>query len=173
MATASTSYNEPFHVARKFASLDHLSGGRAGWNLVTSGQENEARNFNREKHYEHGERYERAREFAQVVLGLWDSWDDDAFVRDKETGQFFRSRQAASAQPSRREFFGARRAQHPALSAGPSGDRAGRRLRRHDRRRRRVRRSDLLRAADARSRAAVLRRRSRAGLPRTAARPTR
>ena len=89
MATASTSYNEPFHVARKFASLDHLSGGRAGWNLVTSGQENEARNFSREKHYEHGERYERAREFARVVLGLWDSWDDDAFVRDKETGQFF------------------------------------------------------------------------------------
>lgn len=90
VATASTSYNEPFHVARKFASLDHLSSGRAGWNLVTSGQENEARNFNREKHYEHGERYERAREFARVVLGLWDSWDDDAFVRNKETGQFFR-----------------------------------------------------------------------------------
>ena len=65
VATASTSYNEPFHVARKFASLDHLSGGRAGWNLVTSGQENEARNFNREKHYEHGERYDRAREFAR------------------------------------------------------------------------------------------------------------
>src|SRR5580700_4686670 len=89
VATASTSYNEPFHVARKFASLDHLSGGRAGWNLVTSGQENEARNFSREKHYEHGERYDRAREFARVVLGLWDTWDDDAFVRDKETGQFF------------------------------------------------------------------------------------
>src|SRR5580698_6350752 len=89
VATASTSYNEPFHVARKFASLDHLSGGRAGWNLVTSGQENEARNFNREKHYEHGERYDRAREFALVVLGLWDSWDDDAFIRNKETGQFF------------------------------------------------------------------------------------
>jgi alkanesulfonate monooxygenase SsuD/methylene tetrahydromethanopterin reductase-like flavin-dependent oxidoreductase (luciferase family) len=64
VATASTSYNEPFHVARKFASLDHLSGGRAGWNLVTSGQEAEARNFNRDKHYLHGERYERAREFA-------------------------------------------------------------------------------------------------------------
>ena len=89
VATASTSYNEPFHVARKFASLDHLSAGRAGWNLVTSGQENEARNFNREQHYEHGERYERAREFARVVLGLWDTWDDDAFVRNKETGQFF------------------------------------------------------------------------------------
>src|SRR6202049_4581618 len=89
VATASTSYNEPFHVARKFASLDHLSGGRAGWNLVTSGQEAEARNFSRDKHYLHGERYERAREFAQIVIGLWDSWDDDAFIRDKESGQFF------------------------------------------------------------------------------------
>ena len=89
VATASTSYNEPYHVARKFASLDHLSGGRAGWNLVTSGQEAEARNFSREKHYRHDERYERAREFAQIVTGLWDSWDDDAFIRDKESGQFF------------------------------------------------------------------------------------
>src|SRR6476469_4177677 len=89
VATASTSYNEPFHVARKFASIDHISGGRAGWNLVTSGQEAEAKNFGREKHYAHGERYERAREFAQIVTGLWDSWDDDAFVRDKASGQFF------------------------------------------------------------------------------------
>jgi FMN-dependent oxidoreductase (nitrilotriacetate monooxygenase family) len=89
VATASTSYNEPYHVARKFASLDHLSGGRAGWNLVTSGQEAEAKNFGREKHYQHGERYERAREFAQIVVGLWDSWDDDAFIRDKDSGQFF------------------------------------------------------------------------------------
>jgi len=89
VATASTSYNEPFHVARKFASLDHLSGGRAGWNLVTSGMAAEAYNFNRDAHYEHGERYERAREFAQVVVGLWDSWDDDAFLRDKAGGIFF------------------------------------------------------------------------------------
>src|SRR6201990_472006 len=87
--TASTSYNEPFHVARKFASLDHISGGRAGWNLVTSGMQAEAKNFGREKHYQHGERYDRAREFAQIVAGLWDSWDDDAFVRDKEGGIFF------------------------------------------------------------------------------------
>jgi alkanesulfonate monooxygenase len=90
VATASTSYNEPYHVARKFASLDHLSGGRAGWNLVTSGQEAEAKNFGREKHYQHGERYERGRALARNVMGLWVSWDDDAFVRDKESGQFFR-----------------------------------------------------------------------------------
>src|SRR5262245_13236774 len=89
VATASTSYNEPFHVARKFASIDHISGGRAGWNLVTSGMAMEAYNFNRDAHYEHGERYDRAREFAQVVVRLWDSWDDDAFVRDKQAGLFF------------------------------------------------------------------------------------
>jgi alkanesulfonate monooxygenase SsuD/methylene tetrahydromethanopterin reductase-like flavin-dependent oxidoreductase (luciferase family) len=86
VATASTSYNEPFHVARKFASLDHISSGRAGWNLVTSGQEAEARNFSRDKHYLHGERYERAREFAQIVVALWDSWDDDASSATRRAG---------------------------------------------------------------------------------------
>jgi N-acetyl-S-(2-succino)cysteine monooxygenase len=89
VATATTSYNEPYHVARKFASLDHISGGRAGWNLVTSGQQEEAQNFGREAHYGHSERYERAREFAEIVTALWDSWDDDAFIRDKASGQFF------------------------------------------------------------------------------------
>jgi FMN-dependent oxidoreductase (nitrilotriacetate monooxygenase family) len=87
--TASTSFNEPYHIARKFASLDHISGGRAGWNLVTSGMQNEAQNFNLDTHYGHGERYRRANEFAEVVTALWDSWDDDAFMRDKESGQFF------------------------------------------------------------------------------------
>jgi N-acetyl-S-(2-succino)cysteine monooxygenase len=88
VATASTSYNEPYHVARKFASIDHISKGRAGWNLVTSGQAAEAYNFSRDEHYEHGVRYERAREFAQVVVGLWDSWDDDACIRDRASGVF-------------------------------------------------------------------------------------
>src|SRR6185295_10241547 len=69
---------------------DHISGGRDGWNLVTSGMQEEAQNFGREEHYEHDARYERAREFAQIVKALWDSWDDDAFVRDKEAGLFFR-----------------------------------------------------------------------------------
>jgi FMN-dependent oxidoreductase (nitrilotriacetate monooxygenase family) len=86
VATASTTYNEPFHIARKFASLDHLSSGRAGWNVVTSATEAEAKNFNRDHHMEHELRYERAREFLQVVTGLWNSWDDDAFIRDKESG---------------------------------------------------------------------------------------
>ncbi|MBI4695340.1 MAG: LLM class flavin-dependent oxidoreductase [Gammaproteobacteria bacterium] len=89
IATASTSYNEPYHVARKFASLDHLSGGRAGWNLVTSANPMEALNFNRDAHLEHADRYRRAREFFDVVTGLWDSWADDAFVRDMASGIFF------------------------------------------------------------------------------------
>src|SRR5215210_2124691 len=89
IATASTTYNEPYHVARKFASLDHISGGRAGWNVVTSANPREAMNFGREEHLEHGERYHRAREFFDVVTGLWDSWADDAFIRDVETGIYF------------------------------------------------------------------------------------
>jgi alkanesulfonate monooxygenase len=89
VATVSTTYNEPYHLARKFASLDHLSGGRAGWNLVTSATHSEAKNFNQERHMDHTPRYQRAREFVEVVTKLWDSWDDDAFVRDKETGVYF------------------------------------------------------------------------------------
>jgi FMN-dependent oxidoreductase (nitrilotriacetate monooxygenase family) len=89
IATASTTYNEPYHIARKFASLDHISGGRAGWNLVTSGNPDEAMNFGLEAHVEHGERYQRAREFYDVVTGLWDSWADDAFIRDAEAGIYF------------------------------------------------------------------------------------
>lgn len=89
VCTASTSYNEPYHVARKFASLDHMSGGRAAWNIVTSAMKSEALNFGRDEHFSHDERYERAREFVEVVKGLWDSWDDDAFVRDRKTGIYF------------------------------------------------------------------------------------
>lgn len=89
IATASTSYNEPYHVARKFAALDHISGGRAGWNVVTSANPHEALNFGREQHMEHAERYRRAREFYAVVTGLWDSWADDAFIRDVEQGIYF------------------------------------------------------------------------------------
>ena len=89
IATASTTYNEPYHVARKFASLDHISGGRAGWNVVTSANLDEALNFGREQHMEHDARYRLAREFYDVVTGLWDSWADDAFVRDVDTGIYF------------------------------------------------------------------------------------
>ncbi|QEV17960.1 LLM class flavin-dependent oxidoreductase [Streptomyces alboniger] len=88
-ATASTSYNEPFTVARQFASLDHLSAGRSGWNVVTSATDAEARNFNLDHQLPHAARYRRAHEFMEVVTGLWDSWEDDAFLYDKEGGRFF------------------------------------------------------------------------------------
>lgn len=89
VATASTTYNEPYALARKFASIDHISGGRAGWNLVTSGNEAEAGNFGLDRHPPHDERYRRAAEFLSIAQGLWDSWEDDAFCRDKDTGVFF------------------------------------------------------------------------------------
>jgi FMN-dependent oxidoreductase (nitrilotriacetate monooxygenase family) len=89
IATASTTYEEPYHLARRFASLDHISGGRAGWNLVTTANPDVALNFGRDEHMEHGERYKRAREFFDVVTGLWDSWADDAFIRDVESGVYF------------------------------------------------------------------------------------
>jgi len=89
IASASTTYNEPYHIARKFASLDHISQGRVGWNVVTSWSENEAHNFGRDSHMEHGLRYRRAEEFVDVVFGLWDGWEDDAFIRDKASGRYF------------------------------------------------------------------------------------
>jgi FMN-dependent oxidoreductase (nitrilotriacetate monooxygenase family) len=89
VTTASTTYNEPYHVARKFATLDLISHGRAGWNMVTSWSEAEARNFSREEHLDYDTRYDRAAEFVDVVKGLWDSWEDDAFSFDKQSGRFF------------------------------------------------------------------------------------
>ncbi|WP_435591418.1 LLM class flavin-dependent oxidoreductase [Nocardia sp. bgisy118] len=88
IATASTTYNEPFNLARVFASLDHLSGGRAGWNIVTSGNEQEALNFGYDGIPEHARRYERAQEFVDVAVQLWDSWESGAIVLDEETGLF-------------------------------------------------------------------------------------
>ena len=88
MATGSTTYDEPYHIARRFASLDHISGGRAGWNIVTTSNPDASKNFSKEDHLEHSERYRRAREFYDVVTGLWDSWAEDAFVRDQESGFF-------------------------------------------------------------------------------------
>ncbi|XXX53289.1 LLM class flavin-dependent oxidoreductase [Sorangium sp. So ce124] len=89
VATASTTFDQPFHVARRFASLDHLSGGRAGWNIVTTANPDAALNFGLTEHVEHDERYRRAREFFDVVTGLWDSFADDALVRDVEAGIYF------------------------------------------------------------------------------------
>ncbi|HKT54801.1 MAG TPA: LLM class flavin-dependent oxidoreductase [Caulobacteraceae bacterium] len=89
MATASTTYDEPYHIARRFASLDHISGGRAGWNIITTANPDAALNFGLDEDIDHDERYARAREFYDVVTGLWDSFADDAFVRDVENGIYF------------------------------------------------------------------------------------
>ncbi len=89
IATASTTFDAPYHVARRFASLDHISNGRAGWNVVTTANPDAALNFGLTEHVAHDERYRRAREFHAVVTGLWDSWADDAWLRDQESGVFF------------------------------------------------------------------------------------
>ncbi|MBV8889727.1 MAG: LLM class flavin-dependent oxidoreductase [Alphaproteobacteria bacterium] len=89
IATASTTFEPAYMIARRFASLDHISGGRAGWNLVTTSNPDAALNFGLTEHMEHGERYRRAREFYEIVTGLWDSWAEDAFVRDVEEGIYF------------------------------------------------------------------------------------
>lgn len=91
-ATVSTSFYEPYNVARQFASLDHLSRGRVGWNVVTTSQPAAAYNFGSAGRDEHANRYARAKEFVEVVLGLWQSWDDDAFVHDRAAARFFERR---------------------------------------------------------------------------------
>lgn len=104
-ATASTTYNEPFHIARKFSSMDHLSKGRSAWNVVTSYYEHEANNFTKEKHLAHDLRYERADEFVEVVKGLWDSWELDAFIRDKDAGVYFDSRKLHTLNHEGKHFY--------------------------------------------------------------------
>ena len=89
IATGSTTFDQPYNLARKFASLDHISNGRAGWNIVTTSNPDAALNFGLEEHLEHSERYRRAREFYDVVTGLWDSFADDAFIRNVDSGIFF------------------------------------------------------------------------------------
>ena len=89
IATASTTFDEPYHIARRFASLDHISAGRAGWNVVTTSNPDAALNFGLDEQVDHDERYRRAREFHAVVTGLWDSWADDAWLRDQASGIFF------------------------------------------------------------------------------------
>ncbi|MDE1150847.1 MAG: LLM class flavin-dependent oxidoreductase [Azospirillaceae bacterium] len=89
IATATTTYNEPYSIARRYASLDHISGGRAGWNVVTSAAEGEARNFGRNPLMDHDARYARAEEFVDVVKHLWDSWEDGSHIRDRAAGRYF------------------------------------------------------------------------------------
>ena len=130
IATGSTTFDAPFHVARRFASLDHISGGRAAWNIVTTSNPDAALNFGLDEAMEHDERYRRAREFYDVVTGLWDSWAEDAFIRNVETGEFFDPVAHARAGPQGRVLLGARTAAHRAPDPGLAGDRAGGRLRR-------------------------------------------
>ena len=129
IATGSTTFDEPYHVARRFASLDHISGGRAGWNIVTTSNPDAALNFGLDDHMEHAERYRRAREFYDVVTGLWDTFADDAFVRDVEQGLYFDPGQDARAGSQGKISLGARPAQHRPPGAGLAGDRPGRRVR--------------------------------------------
>jgi alkanesulfonate monooxygenase len=89
VATASTTFEQPYHIARRFASLDHISNGRAGWNIVTTSNPEAALNFGLDDHVKHDQRYRHAHEFYSVVTGLWDSWADDAWLRDQESGLFF------------------------------------------------------------------------------------
>jgi FMN-dependent oxidoreductase (nitrilotriacetate monooxygenase family) len=104
VATLTTSYNEPYNVARQFGSLDLISHGRAGWNVVTTGLEGAAGNYGRDEHFPHALRYRRAREHLEVVRGLWDSYEDDAFPRNKATGVFL-DKTKQHALNHRGEFF--------------------------------------------------------------------
>jgi FMN-dependent oxidoreductase (nitrilotriacetate monooxygenase family) len=130
VGTLTVSYSEPFTVARQFASLDHISHGRAGWNIVTSWLEGSASNYSKEKHLDHDVRYRLAEEYLEVVKGLWDSWEDDAFVRNKETGEFF-DKSKLHTLNHKGEFFSvkgplnisrSKQGQPPILQAGTSED---------------------------------------------------
>ena len=88
VGTATTSFNSPFNLIRRFGSLDLISGGRAGWNVVTSGDAGTAGNYGLDEHYDYDTRYGRAQEYVELAHALWDSYEDDAFVRDRESGVF-------------------------------------------------------------------------------------
>ncbi len=173
VGTLTTSYNAPFNVARRLASLDLISGGRAGWNVVTSGDPGTAGNYSRDEHYDYATRYARALEHVAVVRGLWDSYEDDAFPRDKELWRVLRPRTPARAQPPWRVLLGRRSAQHQPLAAGAAGDLPGGRLRRGARSRRGDRRgrSSRARAHSRTTRPSTAR--SRVARRRSAATPTR
>ena len=125
IATASTTYTEPFNLARQFASLDHISRGRIGWNIVTSWSVAAAHNYGDDAQVSHAERYARAEEYMAVVKALWDSWADDAVLDDRPAGRYARARSHPRARPRRGVVQGRRAAEHAALPAGPAGVRAG------------------------------------------------
>ena len=126
--TVSTSFSEPYNVARQFSSLDHITGGRAGWNVVTSANDYAARNFGHAKLPPHALRYERAGEFVDVVKKLWNTWDEDAFVYDREPATTFEPDRMHVTHHEGKFFTRRWRPQYRAVAAGPSGDHPGRRL---------------------------------------------
>jgi len=125
IATASTSYNDPYNLARRFASLDVISNGRAGWNVVTTAGDAAARNFSQSAQLDSSQRYRRAEEFLEVVKKLWDSWEPDAVVADKGSGIWGGSGQDTPRGPHRGALPGCWSAQCPAVAPGASGDRPG------------------------------------------------
>ena len=155
-STCSTTYYEPFDVARRFATLDLMTGGRAAWNVVTSVNDGEAHNMGKDAHLEHDFRYDRADEFMEVVLGHWDSWEDGSLLDRQEERPLRRSDQG-EAPRSRRAILQVARAVHgAALAAGPSRHHPGRRLRPRPAFRRPLGRGDLHRGAQSGRRQAGL-----------------
>ena len=124
-ATLSTTYSDPYTVARQFSSIDHISKGRAGWNIVTSPLEGSAQNYSRPQHPAHDLRYRMADEYLEVAKGLWDSWEEDAFVRDKASGRFIDPDKMHRLDHQRGVLLGAGTAEHLALAAGPPGAHPG------------------------------------------------
>ena len=157
--TINSTFNEPYEVARQFASLDHLSAGRAAWNVVTSWDAFTGENFRRGGFLPQDERYERAEQFLRTAWELFDSWRGDEIVADKESGVFLADPRRRRVRPPRRALRHRRPVQRAAQPAGPAGDLPGRRLRRGTRVRRRHRRRDLQPARHARGGPGVLRRR--------------
>ena len=125
-ATYSTTYYTPFHVARTFATLDHLSGGRAAWNVVTSVNDSEAQNYGLKEALPHDARYDRADEFLEATTGLWDSWEDDALVLDRETPLFADPAKVHQLDHEGDWFKVRGPLTVPRVPAGPAGAAAGR-----------------------------------------------
>ncbi len=133
VGTASSTYNSPFNLARRFASLDHISGGRAGWNVVTSFDTGTAKNYGLDEHLDYATRYGRALEFVHVARGLWDSYEDDAFPADVERNVFLDPAKAARPEPRGGALQRRGPAQHLPLAPGPARHLPGRCLRRRPR----------------------------------------
>ena len=163
IATASTTYTEPFNLARQFGSLDHISNGRVGWNIVTSWLATAARNFGGTGQVSHADRYARGEEFMSVVKALWDSWADDAVIDDRNSGRYARADRIRPINHEGQVLPGGRAAEPAALPAGPAGVCAGRIVRHRSPLRRAACRGRVHRAHGEGDRAGVLRRPEGAG----------